>query len=874
MSAPRARQSNAPAGPQSPDGEGALRALLEASMDGVVSIDARGRIVEFNPAAERLFGWTRDEALGRDMGELLVPEDLRAAHRRALDGLRAGGEGQRVEMPALRRDGSRFDAELCIARIAGGGSPAFTSTVRDVGERKRDDALLRLEHQITLSFTEALSAPDALRAAMRAICETQGWEAARYLYVDDVAQVLRAGESWSIDAPGVRRYLEESRSLTYAPGAGLVGTVWRSGEPLWVPDITQDARVARPGLASVTGLRGSMVFPVHAGGGTIGVLIFDSREPRRPDERLLRALRVIGGQIGLLVRRAQAEDALRESEARFRSLSQLSSDWFWETDTEHRFISPPGRIMELTGFDAGHYLGRRRWEIGELTPLEGDWNAHIVVLERRESFRDLELTHRTRDGDRRYLQISGEPVWGAAGAFKGYRGTAKDISARKRYESHIEHLANHDSLTGLPNRTRLRDRVGQAIVHAKRTSSSVALLYVDLDQFKLVNDSWGHLVGDALLLEVGTRLKAAMREGDTVARLGGDEFVILLSDLARPGDSALVARKIAGALARPVELEGRVLQVTASIGIAIWPGDGTDLDSLLQCADAAMYRAKDAGRDGFQYYSTEMGTQTRARVELEAGLRRALELGELRLHWQPQVGLAGGEVRGAEALLRWERPAKGLVSPAQFIPVAEDSGLIVPIGDWALRSACREAAAWADAGLGRIKVAVNLSARQFWQNSVVESVGAALAESALPAECLELEITESVVARDLDQVTKSLEQLRSMGVSIAIDDFGTGYSSLSYLRSLPIQKVKIDRSFIQGIAGDTEGAALVRAIIDLAHVLSLEVVAEGVETHGQAAFLRQAGCEAMQGYLFSRPVPPADFAALLRSGRRFAAEER
>jgi predicted signal transduction protein with EAL and GGDEF domain len=359
-----------------------------------------------------------------------------------------------------------------------------------------------------------------------------------------------------------------------------------------------------------------------------------------------------------------------------------------------------------------------------------------------------------------------------------------------------------------------------------------------------------------------------MREGDTVARLGGDEFVVLLSDLARPGDSAVVARKIAAALASPARIDGRDVQVTASIGIAVWPDDGDGLEALLQCADVAMYRAKDEGRDGYQYYSGEMGAQARARVELEGGLRQALEREELRLHFQPQLDLASGEVRGCEALLRWERPGRGLVSPLQFIPVAEESGLIVPIGEWALRHACREAAAWIAAGLGRINVAVNLSARQFRQGSVVETVRAALAESGLPAACLELEITESVVARDLDQVVKALEQVRRMGVSVAIDDFGTGYSSLAYLRTLPIQKLKIDRSFIQGIPDDREASALVGEIVRLAHVLSLEVVAEGVETNPQAAFLRDAGCEMMQGYLFSRPVPSADFVALVRSGAR------
>ena len=443
-----------------------------------------------------------------------------------------------------------------------------------------------------------------------------------------------------------------------------------------------------------------------------------------------------------------------------------------------------------------------------------------------------------------------------------------DLSERKRYEQHIERLANHDALTGLPNRSLLRDRVEQAIVHAQRTAGFVALMFVDLDQFKFVNDSWGHGAGDALLLEVGRRLSATMRAGDTVARLGGDEFVVLLCDLQREGDAALVAEKVAEALARPVEADGRTLQVSASIGISTYPGDGDDLDSLLQCADAAMYRAKDAGRNGYQYYSAEMGVHARLRVETEAGLRRALEHGELLLHYQPQVSLAGGEVRGFEALMRWSHPERGMVSPAQFIPVAEDSGLILPMGKMALQVACAQAAHWSAEGHGAMRVAVNLSARQFWRGSVAEVVREALVQSGLPADRLELEITESVVARDLQQVMRTLRELRAMGVSVAIDDFGTGYSSLAYLRSLPINKVKIDRSFIHEIPVDAQAAALVAEIIRLAHVLSLEVVAEGVETAEQARFLRDAGCEAMQGFYFSRPLSQADSSALLSTRRR------
>jgi diguanylate cyclase (GGDEF)-like protein/PAS domain S-box-containing protein len=547
--------------------------------------------------------------------------------------------------------------------------------------------------------------------------------------------------------------------------------------------------------------------------------------------------------------RKRMEREMEQREARLRSIVHASAEPLLLVDADGRvmFSNPAAAVLfgrAEEGMD-GELLG---------LPLSAGRAVELEILLPTGFSRPVEMQCNATLVDGRTVQVV----------------SLHDLSERKQYEVHIHHLANHDGLTGLPNRTLLRDRVEQAIAHARRLQNHVALMFVDLDQFKLVNDSWGHNAGDTLLLEIASRLKTAVRDGDTVARLGGDEFVVLLQDLAQPGDCTLVARKIESALEAPVEVAGRPVRVTASIGIATFPGDGDDLDALLQCADAAMYQAKDAGRNGYQYYSSEMGAAARARVEIEGGLREALERNELLLHFQPQVRLRDGAVQGCEALLRWQRPGRGLVSPADFIPVAEESGLIVPIGDWVLRAACKEAAAWTQSGLGPMKVAVNLSSRQFWRGSVTDAVRAALDESGLPATQLEVEITESVLARDLDQVMRTLEQLRRMGVCVTIDDFGTGYSSLSYLRSLPIQKLKIDKSFVHGIPGDRQATALVAEIIRLAHVLSLEVVAEGVESAAQGRFLRDAGCEAMQGYYFSRPMPAADCAAMLRAGRKLA----
>jgi len=564
---------------------------------------------------------------------------------------------------------------------------------------------------------------------------------------------------------------------------------------------------------------------------------------------------------------AEAErTAMRERDrALVHALGEIIYDWQPRTDV----LLWEGDYPRILGYAAG--------EMGSTTT---SWTSRVhpedltavlaevdtATVERRNY--DLEYRFRHRDGRYVWMHDRGACIFDDEGRLTRIVGVLVDITPRKQAEQRIEHLASHDALTGLPNRTLLHDRVEQAIARARRVGGHVGLMFVDLDQFKLVNDSWGHLAGDALLLEVGRRLRATVREGDTVARLGGDEFVLLLPDLTRPGDATIVAAKLAETLAKPMVIEGREMRTSASIGIGLFPGDGADLDSLLQCADAAMYRAKEAGRNNYQFYSAEMGAQARTRVELEGGLRQALERGELRLHYQPQVDLVSGEIRAFEALLRWQHPVRGMIPPGEFIPVAEDSGLIVPIGQWALREACREAAEWAAAGLGSMKVSVNLSARQFWRGGVTEAVRAALSESGLAPWQLELEITESVVAKDLKQVMLTLEHLRRTGVTVAIDDFGTGYSSLAYLRSLPIQKLKIDRSFITDTPDDRGASALVAEIVRLAHVLSLEAVAEGVETERQAAFLREAGCEAMQGFLFSRALPAADCAQLLRSRRR------
>jgi diguanylate cyclase (GGDEF)-like protein/PAS domain S-box-containing protein len=555
---------------------------------------------------------------------------------------------------------------------------------------------------------------------------------------------------------------------------------------------------------------------------------------------------VLEGTIIDITGRKEAETALRESEARYRLMAENSTDVIARTSPEGLFLYVSEAIRRLLGYEPAEMIGKCFPEImhpddrAALHTLVPDAYGHHTF-----AYRGLR-----KDGSMVWLESTAGELTDENGKTTEIISVTRDISDRRRAEEQIEYHAYHDGLTGLPNRLLFRDRLTIALAHAKRQQSPLVLMFLDLDRFKVVNDTLGHSLGDELLRAVAARLRSVLREGDTIARMGGDEFTILLADLEDVRDSARIAQKLLDRVAEPMRVEGHELYVTTSIGIAVFPNDGDTAEMLLKNADSAMYRAKEAGRNSYRLCTPAMNLRAAERLSLENALRRAIDRQELVLHYQPLVRLETGQVEGMEALLRWNRPGHGLVPPASFIGIAEETRMIVPIGEWVLREACRRARGWP----GR-RMAVNLSPRQFQQNDLRDVVASALEESGLDPRLLELEITESTAMRNTDRTLAMLGELRELGVCIALDDFGTGHSSLSYLRRFPIDRVKIDREFVAEIETSRPNRAIVSAVVAMAHGLDLAVTAEGVETEAQVAFLREQRCEEVQGFLFGRPMP-------------------
>ena len=564
---------------------------------------------------------------------------------------------------------------------------------------------------------------------------------------------------------------------------------------------------------------------------------------------------VLEGTVIDITDRKLAETALRDSEARYRLMAENSTDVISRTTGRGIFVYASDAVRNLLGYEPAELIGRSVFHV----VLDED--HHIirratVALGESDTSRTFSYRARRKDGSLIWFETTSRPLRNAeTGEIEEIVSVSRDISERRNAEEQIEYQAYHDALTALPNRLLFRDRLTVALAHAKRQKAPLAVMFLDLDRFKYVNDTLGHSLGDELLRAVAARLRSVLREGDTIARMGGDEFTVLLADLKSPDDAATIAQKLLETIAHPLSVEGHELYVTTSIGIALFPNDGDSAEALLKNADSAMYRAKDAGRNSYQLCTSAMNSRAAERLSTENALRRALDRDELKLYYQPQVRLDTRQIAGVEALLRWNRPGHGVVSPLTFIPVAEETRMIVPIGEWVLLEACKQAKEWQRTKQPNLRISVNLSPRQFQQSDLVDFIRHVLRETELEPRFLELEITESTAMMNSERTIETLMELRELGVRIALDDFGTGHSSLSYLRRFPIDRVKIDQEFVQAVEASRSNRAIVSAIVAMAHGLDLAVTAEGVETEAQVSFLREQKCEEVQGYLFGRPEP-------------------
>lgn len=572
---------------------------------------------------------------------------------------------------------------------------------------------------------------------------------------------------------------------------------------------------------------------------------------------------------------AVAEDiaARKQAEADLKKQQQLTSEIvdvlpvnIYMKDAEGRYLMFNEAAAKTTGVRKNDAIGK----------TDFDFFPEQMAKSIREKDRDvlsgkgpaLEEATLLVHGEERVM-LSGRKVLHSNGGVPRLLGFSIDINDRKQSELRAQYLASHDSLTGLPNRSLLHDRLDHAIAHARRNHRMVALMFLDLDRFKLINDTLGHKSGDQLLQTMAGRLQQVMREGDTVARLGGDEFVILIEDLASEEEATNIAEKVLAQISLPISLDSHRLVLSTSIGISVYPKDSQNGHVLLKQADIAMYRAKEEGGSGLRYFDAEMNSHVFQRLVIENGLRRALELDELALRYQPLVDLKTGRMVGMEVLVRWNHPEKGLLGPDEFISVAEESGLIIELGECVLRKACKQRQEWSGKGLPGLRMAVNLSAKQFDLRNLVNRVRSVLDETGMSPSLLKLEITETGLMQDVGRTRDALRELAAMGIELAIDDFGTGYSSLSYLKTLPIDTLKVDRSFVNDVAVDADDAAIVSATIGLAHSLGLRVIAEGVETSSQLSFLAHQHCDEGQGYYFSTPLAPGEMESLLRAGKRF-----
>ncbi|MEJ7746238.1 MAG: EAL domain-containing protein [Luteimonas sp.] len=864
------------------------RAVFETAHDAYVAIDSKSEILEWNRQAENIFGWPREEAVGRHL-EIIIPVPYREAHSRGIERFLATGEGpvlsKRIELVALHREGHVFPVELTIWPTPLGDSFKFHAFVQDISGHQRAVRRLAAQTVAAAALVQSSSLEAGVSKLLQTVCTALGWSVGALWTPDATGETLRCAVLWHDDDIDITSFEQATRNEAFAAGVGLPGRIWQTGQPAWVPDFGRDSNLPRAAQAAEAGLHGAFGFPVIRGGEIVAVLDFFSTEIQEPDSELLGMMDALSNLLGQFIARIQAERALEQSRSLLSEAQHIAQVGSWDWDVDTGRVSWSDELYRIYGLQPEQFQPTYG---AYLSKVHADDCAHVkqVFDAGFVSRQPFEFEHRIvrGDGEVRVLLGRGHAIEDAHGRVTRMVGSGQDITELRESEQRLQQLAHFDVLTGLPNRRLFQDSLKSAMAQADAQGWLVFLLLLDLDNFKDINDSLGHAVGDELLRQVGQRLLGCLRLRDTVARLGGDEFGVILLTPSDPLLAVRVADKIQAALRAPLELEGHPIRTTVSIGITVYPSDTADLHNLVRYADLAMYEAKQAGRNAYRFYTEAMNLRAHEKRELESALREALAREEFVLYYQPKVCLRSGRWAGVEALLRWHRPGHGLVAPGEFIPALEDSGLIVPVGTWVISAACRQLSQWRQAGLEPLPIAVNVSARQMALTNVARpspgsdapartdteanalwtSTAACMSEFKVSTGQLEFELTESTLMGDAEHSADMLRRLKALGIHISVDDFGTGYSSLAYLRRFPLDAVKIDGSFIRDVTSNAEDASITLAIIGMAHRLNLKVIAECVETAEQLEFLRANGCDQAQGYYLARPMPVQELEQLWR----------
>jgi diguanylate cyclase (GGDEF)-like protein/PAS domain S-box-containing protein len=859
--------------------KGFLAAIVESADDAVIAKNLDGTVVSWNPAATRLFGYLPSEMIGGSI-TTLIPEDRLNEETIILDCIKQGDRVANYESRRIRKDGAIIDVSLTISPIKSptGEIVGASKMVRDITERlaaDRREKHLRALYSALSRTNEAivrLRDPAQLYQAICQICVEHGHAKMAFIGLireDRVSPTAWAGPGQDFLA-GAKFPLDASAMVPLGPVASVAIT----GLPYICNDYYADPNtIPWREKAARIGSNAVAVLPFSRNGKIAGILSLHVTEKDFFNQEIVGLLTEMASNLSFALdgfdrdaARAIAEQSLRESEESLAGAQALArlGNWYWNKQSGNVLWSKQmHRVLGIGQKDLPTSLDQL---LQLVHPADREFvydaKQNCSVLGMSESYEG-----RLADPSNveRWISVIVKPKRDSNQRVVGLEGTAQDITDRKIAEHRIEYLATHDALTDLPNGLLARDRISQAIQQASRSETYVALILVDLDRFKFINDAFGHAIGDTVLKAVGARLKGCVDPLDTVARLGSDEFLIVVSAIHHYSGAYMASRRILESFDTAISSQGPQIFLTASLGVTIYPDDGEDAEVLINNADIAMYGAKAAGRNTTSFFTPAMSAENARRVELETCLRTALERNELAVHYQPKVDLRTGEIYGVEALLRWTHPTLGPVSPQEFIPVAEESGLITSIGDWVLSEACSQNKAWLDAGVRPIVMSVNLSPKQFLNQDIVGQIAQVLHKVQLPERLLELELTESLISLDIDRVAETLKRLKLLGVQLSIDDFGTGFSSLSYLQKFRVDALKIDQSFVRNMLVNDSDAAITSAVIALAHSLKMSVVAEGVESATHCQILAAGGCDAIQGYYFMRPAGPEGIEAALRS---------